>query len=623
MKCIISCLVTLLITASSFAKSPTVALYKILRDGQQRDTTIVHLQRQKDGGYLLRVPQSELRKLEYLHVVPSMAVGHQGENGYFITNSCTQVKFNTKHPVRAYKRQWEETYLRGDALKDFSDGIQFTIGWDEGVLCMSGYRQNNGKLWMAVKEGLKFESRQHIKLLNGEYSLIDAYYLKDIESYEDLTILYYPVKGSSYTDIALKYREWLLAHNRLDVPLRQKVATRPEIAYCADAPEVRIRMAWKESPSPVLEQTRENEPPMHIAVTFDRVCEIIDALVAKGVKKAEICLVGWNISGHDGRFPEILPPEPKLGGYAGLRKVIAKANEVGYRIDLHTCRTDIYSICEDWQDGYHVALSADGSMQSKFVYGGGKMYNICLKQSYEKFFKRDEPKLAALGLHGMHYIDVLSIINPHDCHHPEHPINKKQGAEYICKMMDDSRQLFGGCQSEGCKDWTAKYLDCGLYTSCELHRPEKSPIFDAYLPIWHIVFNGYIMSNPANSTVNFTIKPVEDAMRMQEYAGRPAFYIHSSFKADKKADWMGGVLDLRCGTDAELEETVTQIKKGCDLFEEYKHLLFETMDKHEELAPKVFCSTFSNGERMICNYSDTPYTYKKATVKPKSFLLLK
>ena len=192
------------------ASTPTANLYKIMRNGQQRVVQTVKLKKTRDGGYILRVPQEDLEAMEFLQITPSMAIGHQGEQGYFINNDGLLTRFDTPRQDIPYKKQWEEKYLIGEDFTDITDGVQHTLGWDEGSLCISGYHEDGGKTWLAIKEGMKFESRQLVKLKNGEYSLNEAYYLKDIRPYEDLTILFYPIKNNSYTDIALKYRQWLL-----------------------------------------------------------------------------------------------------------------------------------------------------------------------------------------------------------------------------------------------------------------------------------------------------------------------------------------------------------------------------------------------------------------------------
>lgn len=75
-------------------------------------------------------------------------------------------------------------------------------------------------------------------------------------------------------------------------------------------------------------QTVEKQVPFEKAGDAFRitvpVADIMRRMKAEGIDKAEICSVGWNISGHDGRFPQFFPVEPKLGGEAKFREAIAE-----------------------------------------------------------------------------------------------------------------------------------------------------------------------------------------------------------------------------------------------------------------------------------------------------------
>ena len=84
----------------------------------------------------------------------------------------------------------------------------------------------------------------------------------------------------------------------------------------------------------------ETEPEMHVAATFDDVSELLDVFQAHGIDKAEICLVGWNKSGHDGRWPQPFPVEERLGGEEALKRLTAKARAMGYAMVCHTNSTD-------------------------------------------------------------------------------------------------------------------------------------------------------------------------------------------------------------------------------------------------------------------------------------------
>lgn len=580
--------------AVACSRGPEITVVKTLSDG----TTITEVVRAKtvDDHFKFEL---DVEGLASVAICPEFGFGEAGEDGWFFNNDGLITRFNTER--------------KSDCRYDYKDP-------DFSSLAINGYRKN-GKCWMALKDGMKFESLQSSRFEGGKYSLWDVYNFRECGAYEPLSIEYYPVDGDSYSDIALLYRK-LLQQKGQWVSLREKEKQRPLMNYIVRAPEVRIRMGWKPSPSPVTEQTLETEPPMHVAVDFDRVCDIIDEFRRQGVEKVNICLVGWNIGGHDGRFPDLLPVDPRFGGEEGLKKALAKAKEAGYKLNLHSVFSGMFSISEDWNGGADVCKHPDGSLCTRNNYGGGNCYSLCFKPGYEKYFKRDIPRMAALGVNGMHYIDVLSIINPRDCHDPNHPLNKRQVSVYMNKMLADAQNVFGAVSSEGGKDFTCANLDWALYaTRCVHFNEKKSRVFDEYLPIWHLVFNGSVLANPSNDTVNFTIKPKCDALKMAEYAGRPIFYFYAAFKSNGK-DWMGGKLDLRSDDEKTLKESVAAIKEGCDLFKHWQDLQYETMDLHEECAPGIKVSTFSNGTRIVCNYTATPFEFEGAEIPAESFRVL-
>jgi hypothetical protein len=360
---------------------------------------------------------------------------------------------------------------------------------------------------------------------------------------------------------------------------------------------------------------------MHVAITFDGVMQIADELKRQGVEKAQLCLVGWNVKGHDGRFPDHFPVEAELGGEEKLRECVKYVQSLGYKIVAHTCRTDIYEISKDWNNGYDAARKADGSLVERYAIGGGMMYDICYKQSYEKYYKEEEPRLADIGFRGLEYIDVLSVIYPHECHNPEHPVNRKEAAEYANKMLGDLRPMFGGSQSEGGAYYVAKSLDYALYASMRMNRMQKYEIVDEYVPVWHIVFNGYILNNAAAQTVNYPLKKAESALKVREYASRPIFYFYSAYRATG-SNWMGET-DLLFANKKDLERSVSIIKQGYDEFQTLQFLQYEHLDDHFEVAKGVKCSIYSDGTRVVTNYNKEPYTFEGKEIAPESYIVVK
>ncbi|MBR1587317.1 MAG: hypothetical protein IJ658_03230, partial [Kiritimatiellae bacterium] len=50
-----------------------------------------------------------------------------------------------------------------------------------------------------------------------------------------------------------------------------------------------------------------------------------------------------------------------------------------------------------------------------------------------------------------------------------------------------------------------------------------------------------------------------------------------------------------------------------------KHLQFEYLEDHAEIAPDVFRSRYANGEEVVCNYMDKPFVYNGAAVAPFAY----
>ena len=543
----------------------------------------------------------ELSKIADLKVLPSFGRAKVGEEGYFVSSDGMLTTF-----------------------KPLSEGAKRKRKISFHPLAMNGYKVGE-KCYAAIMKGLEFECNHILKLVDDkEYQYYYHYNtLKDIDPYENLSIDFYPLEGkdATYAGMARKYRDYLIATDQMPKAVRERVGDNEHLAYAAEAPEIRIRLAWKPVPTPEKHQTLENEPNMHVAVTFDQIKEIADELKRQGVENAQLCLVGWNVKGHDGRFPDHFPVEPELGGEEKLRECIAYVQSLGYKIVAHTCRTDIYEISKDWNNGYDAARKADGSLVERYPIGGGMMYDICYKQSYEKYYKDQEPKVAELGFRGLEYIDVLSVIYPHECHNPEHPVNRKEAAEYANKMLDGLRDMFGGSQSEGGVYYVAKSLDYALYGSINMDRKSRYEMVDDYVPVWHIVFNGYILNNAGAQTVNYTIKEPCWALRAIEYASRPVFYFYSAYRG-KGSNWMGEN-DLTMANKADLERSVAAIKRGYDEFKTLQHLQLCTLDDNFELAKGVKCSHYSDGTRVVVNYTKEPYIFEGQEVAPENYIVVK
>jgi hypothetical protein len=321
--------------------------------------------------------------------------------------------------------------------------------------------------------------------------------------YDDIRIEIIPLPNAKTAgDFAKAERELRIARGEI-MTLKEK-CEREIVDYSRKHPVVRIRMGWKQSPSPYKHQHKDNEPMMHTAVTFARVRDIVDALKKAGVEGADLQLVGWNKSGHDGRFPQLFPVEEALGGELELRKTIEYVKSLGYKISLHTNLVDSYEIadCFKWEN---VCVHQDGTYLQRGDYSGGYSYIVCPKKQYENN-KMHMEQLKDLGLNGVHFTDVISIIMPDVCHNEKHPCSTKEAIEISKKIMRETRETLGAFSSEGAFDFALGELDYALYVCFgDGFGAKNIPICDSFIPFFELVYHGIILYNPMSPTVNFTI----------------------------------------------------------------------------------------------------------------------
>ncbi|MBR4652829.1 MAG: hypothetical protein IKO72_05665 [Kiritimatiellae bacterium] len=544
------------------------------------------------------------KKAKRLDVIPDFAHAKKGEKGFWFT------------PYGVY----------GEYDRDRGS---FFAGSERMPMPMFGWSNQRGA-WLAVVVSLKYFVRETIRAGKDGYS-IAATLEEELcrYPYEDLSIEYHRrPSGTPYADLAKIYRNLQLGGGVVK-PFRERFKGNKVLEKAILSPEIRIREAWKPVPSPVLHQAPENEPEVKVAVTFDRVKDIVDEMKRQGIEDAELCLVGWNIGGHDGRWPQVFPSEPKLGGDAKLREAIRHALAAGYLIVPHGNFYEGYTISADW-DGEWALKDADGLMlptrNGTVSWGGGRPYHMCPQRAYEKFCSRDIPRMAAFGFKGIGYFDVVTICEPRRCIDIRHPCTTADGAKYWGACAAISKRDLGGFASESGYDSFAGNLDYSLYAHFgdprrfEIEHAEGKGLAKRVIPVWQIVYHGIIAANPFTTTMNVTLKDRHSRLKAIEFSARPCFYFYSKFLSSG-SNWMGEE-DLVCSTDEELRRSVAKIKEGWDVYRRLRHLQLEYVDAHEELAPGVFRTGYSNGESVIVNYTAAPYAFRGKTVDAQGWRLV-
>ena len=488
------------------------------------------------------------------------------------------------------------------------------ISW-LSAMPVCGLCENERAVFVRV-EGGAADARFVVKKEGDTYRISPRFELEGEQPEEDLSVFFYKMPGADYSEMARLYRKYQLEVKGCR-PLRERAEEREALRLAAEGPEIRVRMGWKPIPTPIRHQTEENEPPLHVTCTVPQLNKIIDKMQEAGIKNAELCLVGWALSGHDGRFPQQVPTDPRYGGDREMKKFIARAQRMGYQVVCHTVSCGAYVLADNFdikdlakrrnEKGEYYPFVRD-IYQAKGL-NGGEPYAVCPQRAYERYAKDDLPKVRELGFSGLHYVDELTAYVPEKCADPDHPVSRKKAQEYYRKIAQLSRALFGGYQSEGFMDFMSADVDAILYVGCRSKATSAvNPLFDEGIPFWQLVYHGIILSNPIAGTVNYTIKDARHRLVFIEYGGRPVFYFNSKFGPAR--NWMGD-LDLYNDDDGDIEKSVAAIKEGCEEYEALKYLQYEFMDKHEKLSKTVYRTTYSDGTVVTVDYGALSYRVEK------------
>ena len=476
----------------------------------------------------------------------------------------------------------------------------------------------------AIATGMPHSMSVEVAVKGGVYrmrALFDKY-MDDL--YEDIAIEFRLLSGSDadYSGIARAYRAYQLGRGACR-PISERVKDQPLLDYAARHPEVRVRMAWKPVPSPVPEQVTRNEPPMKPVVTFDRMAQFADACKAAGVDGAEFCLVGWNIGGHDGRYPQIFPVEPALGGEERLKACIRHVQDIGYQIAGHSSFRDCYMIADTFDAEFVVEKNPDGTLKrGATTYGGGRLYTMCPQRAYERFCPKQCAEMATLGFKGLFYLDVVTSRSLFPCPDPRHRLNNGQRAVWEANILNEVRSVFGGSASEGAYDFCIGSLDSALTVQwCKPFDPPRCRLDDGYVPFWQMVYNGIVLSTPFRTMINCTANPDRRSLlKLAEFGGRPTYYVHSVFVTGRPPSM--GTIDLELTTDEKLWQSARWIKEGCDEYNRRSALQFRFMDRHEDLGGGIFRVTYSDGSRLVGNYNDAPRKVDGADVPALGYVVI-
>ncbi len=519
------------------------------------------------------------RKLMALDILPDLLRTRVGDPGFYLLPdfSGALVRFKNHAPTvsrdRLYMHQseWEKlNVMNCFGLKQGCKGTLVMVHQGD-FFCHAVTEVNQGGVnRLYASFGLRHGPSEPVKQQDKELIV------RFVEGRED-----------GYFDMVKAYHNYLVRERGVS-PLKARTAGNPVLAYSAGAMRTKIFHGHKP-------RSLDGNVPMKTYATFEQSEKILDAMRAAGLRKAVVTLVGWNLGGHDGAYPQKFPVEPALGGEDGLRRLIAKAKAMGYQIVPHDNLSDMYMIGQTF-DPDVVMRHADGTPIMGGIWGGGQGFKSCPAAYFDRFGP-DVTRIKDLGFEGHYYVDAQS--NPlFRCHSPLHPADEEQFALAQCRTTQCYRVLYGAVSQEMVPAFALPFVDEGGLHSpynigwCLARGDENlKRIVDRVVPFYQLAVHGLI--NYQESWVHGyrKIGARKGILRALSFGARPSMEV----------SWVGG------SNGDPYQDSIRDVAFGYRLaFEELAGTHVEPVADFEELAPEASRIVYADGTSLTVNWGDAP-----------------
>ena len=366
--------------------------------------------------------------------------------------------------------------------------------------------------------------------------------------------------------------------------LAEKCARSPEVAYSASAMTMKTFHAQKDL------QHEKGDGTYRVFQTFAETGRQLRKLKAAGLEKVAIQLVGWNLDGHDGRYPERFPVDPRLGGEKDFRELVRLGKQLGYQMQVHDNYSDSHL-----PDHKAVLRMLWGDPLPRGIWGGGAIYATNPCKLTEEEARRDMLKLRDLVVAGLYYLDAMSPPLEVD-YDPKGGGPRRHHADGLAWILEQGRQVFGACGTECAFAHIVRHSDYigdvalrNVYAGLKSATPIQS-VVDDWVPLWHLAFHGMLVHCAADQPFPSAAKVLEAA----ETGASP----RSDFSGENPEP--GGSLFAIQWDDRLLPA----YKAKCDIL---LGLLGDTkaafLEKHRRLGEQQFESAFSNGRVVTVDYA--------------------
>ncbi|KGL41271.1 hypothetical protein DUK53_06380 [Listeria sp. SHR_NRA_18] len=413
------------------------------------------------------------------------------------------------------------------------------------------------------------------------------------------------------------------ARNRFDIGLTYRFLDGVDADYVGMAKSYRAYLAEQK----VLVRAHESGPVMRLeflggetkpglfrdsVVVMTPVADLtrhVTALGNEGVDDLLVVYQGWNHGGLSASWPNKFPFEKKLGSDAELADVMKALDERNVPLYFQT----------DYTTAYEEAKGVDASAFAKQIntktierdVDGNVVYSL-LPDGALELAKVDAEDYVGNSMTHLAVANSASML--YSTHNSGHSFSR---SESMAKMQAVLAELHKNAKAKTAlyqpNDYAWKhataYLDMPMGTSEYIYESDA-------VPFLAIVLKGYMDFYAPYS--NFSASQTEDLLQLVDFGAFPSFYLTSEgsyalAKTPSKDVYTSQFSNWKPEIKAKYEAIagVAEATSGA------------TIERRDIVTPGVVCVTYSNGTRVVVNYTKADYVFGNKTVAAKDFAVLK
>ena len=561
----------------------------------------VELERVSDSHYRFTLAKESIGPdVKWIDVIPDFMTARKGDEGYWIDARGAYGRFDRESGGYENDR----------------------AGW----MPIFGMKKGDS-LWYGQVMKWRCDYRFCVEAKDGVYRAYPRFGVAGVRRfypvYQDIVVDYRRLDGAEadYIGYAKAYRKYQFENAGIRMA-KDRAKTNPVTKYLLDSFVIRISQHCRKQvlKDRTLRMTRANEQPLLVHMPFLITGDLMQQLHDAGVDRATFLSAGWTSGGYDGRYPDMFPVEPAIGGEDGFRALAKRCRGLGFQMSAEVDYTEMYGPA----DRFSLDLAcryANGQFPDGGFWPGGLAYNLCTKKALDLgWCQMDFARLRDVIGDGPLFFDVMSAIEPRRCGHPAHKVTSDDMGGVYSQLYDLAQKTMGGAASECGFDTGIRYLDYVNYLWHEigfLKNNRFKGFQSGVFPVWELVYHGVVFytsdrylqnhtygnEDRSNGAFDFgwgVYDRQEDpwkALKHVEFGSRPILYTHTF-------------------------DDIPSIVKAFNEYKPVRHLQQEEMTGHRELCPDVFETSYGDGSRTVVNFNAAPVTAAGLAVPALGYVLV-